>query len=122
MDITPLSEDTINKKKSSTSSISPDLKIENFSRNKIKPKRLYTNLIRFKRFYSITKFKSKLYVCIFLGVLTALLAAMLIESTGLYAGGTSAFFQGIARITYVCMSKYSGTSENVNNVIFNGLF
>ncbi len=38
MDITPLSEDNLNNKKSSTSSIKPDVKIENFSRNKIKPK------------------------------------------------------------------------------------
>jgi hypothetical protein len=57
-----------------------------------------------------------------LGIIFALFVSLFIEPTGLYSGGTTAFFQGIARFIRVIIYEKTHLSENEGKLIYSIMF
>ena len=64
-----------------------------------------TGLVKLSLFYSITNFKTKCLIALLMGLFMSIFTTFLVEITGLYSSGVTAFFQGIARMIYVALTK-----------------
>lgn len=96
--------------------------IINFSKYPIKRKRISSSLLKFNMFYKIHKLSHKIILAVSIGLITAFLAVVMVENTGLYTGGTSAFFQGIARFVFVLLELNNKDGHALNTFIFNVLY
>lgn len=81
-----------------------------------------TGITRLSFFYRVKNYKMKVLVVVLLAIFLAVFLALLIENSGLYSGGTAAFFQGIARMIHCVIDKYGNLSDEVNKIIYNLLF
>jgi hypothetical protein len=56
------------------------------------------------------------------GALLGVFTSLFIENTGLYTGGTGAFFQGIARVVQTSIRKGDSMSDAELHLLYNSLF
>jgi uncharacterized membrane-anchored protein YitT (DUF2179 family) len=63
----------------------------------------------------------KYILAVALGLIMSISTVLLVEVTGLYAGGFGACFQGVARTVYVVL-KLHDVNERLASTIFNALF
>lgn len=80
--------------------------VSKFTTRKTDMRRISTNIVKFSKFYSQSKFWQKALISFGLGVIMALISVLFAESTGLYVGGFAAFFQGTARFTRTCLMNW----------------
>jgi uncharacterized membrane-anchored protein YitT (DUF2179 family) len=71
----------------------------------------------------------KYFVIVILGILMSLAGNFFVKATGLYTGGTSACFQGLARLVYTIILKGYGGYDTANSaqkematIVYNILF
>jgi hypothetical protein len=96
--------------------------VEKFGKYPIKRKKIKSSLLRFNFFYKITSLKIKVICAATIGLITALISVIFVQSTGLYTGGTSAFFQGFARMIYTILEINIPSSHDGNIVVFNVIY
>lgn len=88
-----------------------------FSTRSTKDYTFKTSVVRFSGLYNKIKFWQKCIIAFSLGALLAFLSLIFIKNTGLYSGGSTAFFQGIARLIFSITKN-----EALYNVLFWGLY
>ncbi|GHU27394.1 hypothetical protein FACS1894152_3970 [Bacilli bacterium] len=88
-------------------------------------RRFNSGIVKFSRIYSLNKPWAKYLLCIALGLLMSLATFFLVEVTGLYTGGFSACFQGVARLVYaklMLFAKGNDHAEFIAKTVYNALF
>ncbi|GHU31947.1 hypothetical protein FACS1894166_04330 [Bacilli bacterium] len=99
-----------------------------FTSRGVANKRFNSGIVKFSRVYSLNKPWMKYTLAIVLGLVMSIFTVLLVEVTGLYAGGFSACFQGVARLVYAAMMKHAGgagataTAAYTAQVVYNALF
>jgi len=86
-----------------------------------------TKLLKFAKVYQDTKLWHKILISFSLGLIMSIVSVLFAESTGLYVGGLSSFFQGTARFTRSTLLayKYAGLNNlslQTINLIYTLLF
>jgi hypothetical protein len=76
-----------------------------FTNRPVKERKFNSGLIKFAKLYDIYGYKKYFFAAI-VGLVMSFVTALLVEQTGLYVGGTSAFCQGIARFVLVVIVKH----------------
>jgi len=84
-----------------------------------------TKLLKFAKFYQDTKLWQKILISFGIGLIMSIVSVLFAESTGLYVGGLSSFFQGTARFTRSTLLAYQSQnhlSTSTINLIYTLLF
>lgn len=84
-----------------------------------------TSFVKLANMYAIKNTYMKFLIAAASGLLMSIITIFLVEVTGLYTGGTTAFFQGLARFFYSLISVYSkNLRDNVQliGMIYNLMF
>lgn len=81
-----------------------------------------TNLVKFANFYAVKHEWSKYLIAVLAGIIMSVATIFLVEVTGLYIGGTTSFFQGLARMFYSLIKVFGNVSEKVLPIIYNLMF
>lgn len=77
-----------------------------FTSRKGEIKSVSSKVVKLASLYSKTQFYQRVIISALMGIIMAFVSAALVESTGLYVGGLSSFFQGTARLTRTALSVY----------------
>ena len=80
-----------------------------------------TKIVKFSFFFNVSKNSVRYLIAFIVGVIMGVATLLFVEVTGLYAGGSAAFLQGIARLVYVAIQK-NVTRESWTYFIYNLLF
>ena len=80
-----------------------------------------TKIVKLSNFYSVTSNWKKYLIACIVGMFIGVGTLFFVEVTGLYAGGTAAFFQGIARLINVAIQKKFGEQDWID-IVYNSLF
>jgi len=82
------------------------------------------SLVKFTWLYKIRSLRYKLLVAMVLGILYSFCTTIFIKNTSLYAGGTSSFFYGIARLVRTLLVAEAGlkVDSTTVNLTYNFLF
>lgn len=83
--------------------------------------KLTDKLYRFKHFYKLTSLWKKSLIILTSSLITAFLAVLFIQNSGLYIPGLESISQGIARISYYAMIR-DGYSTSTSYLVFTILF
>ena len=78
---------------------------EQFSNYSTSDVQFKTGLFKLSFFYSINDPRKKYVIACLMGVILSIITTLLVEVTGLYSSGLTAFFQGVSRAIYVALSK-----------------
>lgn len=84
-----------------------------------------TKIVKFSNFYTVTRNWKKYLIACIIGVFMGVGTLLFVEATGLYAGGTAAFFQGVARLINVAIQKKFGEQDWIDivyNILFWGMY
>jgi len=76
-----------------------------FTNRPIEERKFNSGIVKFSKLYNINNFWVKLVIAALLGIFMGTSTALLVEGSGLYTGGTGAFFQGIARLVKTLIIK-----------------
>ncbi len=93
-----------------------------FTENSIRQAKYKSSILKFSRFYGVTKPAIKYLIVIFLGMFLSFITLILVESTGLYIGGIGAFLQGVARLVYATTKMFHSLSDDGADKLYNFLF
>ncbi len=80
-----------------------------------------TKIVKFSIFFNISKNWVRYLIAFIIGIIMGVGTLLFVEVTGLYAGGSAAFLQGIARLVYVAVQK-NVTKQDWTYFIYNILF
>ncbi len=81
-----------------------------------------TNLVKFTNFYAVKHDWFKYLIAILAGFIMSIATIFLVEVTGLYIGGTTSFFQGLARMFFSLIKVFGNVSEDLLPIIYNLMF
>ncbi len=88
-----------------------------------------TSFVKLANMYAIKNTSMKYLIAAVSGLLMSIITIFLVEVTGLYTGGTTAFFQGLARFFYSLISVYVPSLRNdvqtigmIYNLMFWGFY
>ncbi len=84
-----------------------------------------TKIVKLLVFYNLTSNWKKYLTAFIVGIFMAVGTSLFIEITGLYAGGSAALLQGVARLVYVFIKKSVGEQEWIDlvyNILFWGMY
>ena len=95
---------------------------EQFSNYSTSDVQFKTGLFKLSFFYSINDPRKKYLIACLMGVILSIITTLLVEVTGLYSSGLTAFFQGVSRAIYVALSKNEVVDKYWLNVIYNLMF
>ena len=87
--------------------------------------RFSTRIVKLLVFYNLTSNWKKYLAAFAVGIFMAIGTSLFIEITGLYAGGSAALLQGVARLIYVFIKKSVGEKDWINlvyNILFWGMY
>jgi hypothetical protein len=96
--------------------------VEKFAKYPIKHKKIKSSLLHFNYFYKISKLRTKILYAVIIGLITAFISVTFVQNTGLYTGGTSAFFQGFARMIFTTLEKNIPNNHKGNIVVYNMIY
>ncbi len=77
--------------------------------------------VKFLKLYTKTNFYFRWACAGLLGVIMSFIVLLVVESTGLYTGGVTALFQGVARLANVIMYE-AGVDATTTSIVYNVLF
>lgn len=84
-----------------------------------------SSIVKFSKLYSSKNKKLRYLLVVLIGILLSLSTLFMVQNSGLYSGGLSGLFQGLARISQATTLKISNNIEAANtvyNVLFWGLY
>jgi len=83
-----------------------------------------STIVKFGFLYKVRSLKHKILLAIGLGIFYSFCTTIFIKNTSLYAGGTSSFFYGIARLTRTLLvaENHLKVDSSEVNLIYNALF
>lgn len=96
-----------------------------FTERKTSQVKFNTSFVKFANLYAVKHTWSKYLIAAVSGFLMSLITIFLVEVTGLYTGGTTAFFQGLARFFYSIISVFNQDirqNHTLLNAIYNLMF
>jgi uncharacterized membrane-anchored protein YitT (DUF2179 family) len=96
--------------------------LDQFIHRSIVERKFHSGILKFSKLYSLRSKRYKYLFTVLIGMFMATASTILVQSTGLYTGGTGALFQGIARLTYSTMHGDKETALVVYNALYWGLY
>lgn len=93
-----------------------------FSNRGTRTVKFNTGLVKFSALYAKTNFWFKISFSAFLGLIMSFLTLLLVQNTGLYTGGITAMFQGVARLAFVGLTKSVAVDAGTATLIYDALF